>query len=69
MMQPAFRVKWRHWISACLGFAGASVLVNGGPTCEFTLIEVFVKVIHYRLVIMSMEGLYVVINTSFEDRQ
>lgn len=37
MMQMNFGDKWRKWINGCLTSTRASVIVNGSPTCEFSL--------------------------------
>ncbi|GJV76449.1 putative RNA-directed DNA polymerase, eukaryota, reverse transcriptase zinc-binding domain protein [Tanacetum coccineum] len=32
-----FGSKWRSWIRACLHSSKASILINGNPTCEFSI--------------------------------
>ena len=37
MKKMNFSTLWRKWMSACVGSASASVLVNGCPTDEFPM--------------------------------
>lgn len=32
-----FSQKWRNWISECISYATATILVNGSPSGEFKL--------------------------------